>query len=98
MSYQVLPEIFLPQLVKNLVLLFGQAGLGKAQVFVQVDPDSFEMIIQDVWGFLSLMIAVLSRDDHHIGLYDIKHDISVCHTCCMLNIQQCCPKTEAFRF
>ena len=45
MSYQVLPEIFLPQLVKNLVLLFGQAGLGKAQVFVQVDPDAIKMII-----------------------------------------------------
>ena len=50
MSYQVLPEIFLPQLVKNLVLLFGQAGLGKAQVFVQVDPDSFEEAIQRMSG------------------------------------------------
>ena len=28
----------------------------------------------------------------------IKHDVPVRHTCCMLNIQQCCPKTEAFRF
>ena len=67
MSYQVLPEIFLPQLVKNLVLLFGQAGLGKAQVFVQVDPDSFEMIIQRMSGdSCHMMIVVLSRDDHHI--------------------------------
>ena len=32
------PEIFLPQQIKNLLLLLSKARLGQAQIFVQVYP------------------------------------------------------------